>query len=268
MIAGVSRSAYYKWSTGKAQPAFDDEDYLAIKAVFDDKKALFGVRRIAMELARKGNPMSPGKICRIMQKHGLKTKVRAASPYKDAPKATEVMAAENVLNRQFIQSTVRRFFCTDITYIHWNGTFIYLSTIKDIASGEIIAWECSLHIDMQLVLDTIAHFERNMLTAIWSLKGSIMHSDRGTHYTGPQWRGVMERLGMIRSMSRVGRCIDNAPMESFFGHFKDEVSVLDCHTFDAVSLRVEQYMQYYNNHRPQWEKKKMTPVEYRNHLLA
>ncbi|MNL54266.1 hypothetical protein D3C87_1775850 [compost metagenome] len=68
-------------------------------------------------------------------------------------------------------------------------------------------------------------------------------------------------------MSRRGNCWDNAPQESFFGHFKDEAFIKECSTFEGLGEEVSKYMDYYNNYRCQWGLKKMTPVEYRNHLL-
>ena len=68
-------------------------------------------------------------------------------------------------------------------------------------------------------------------------------------------------------MSRRGNCWDNAPQESFFGHFKDEAYISSCKTYDELVTEIDEYMDYYNNYRRQWNLKKMTPVEYRNHLL-
>ena len=79
----------------------------------------------------------------------------------------------------------------------------------------------------------------------------LIHSDQGFHYTNPEYRKLLKDNNVIQSMSRKGNCIDNAPMESFFGHFKYE----------------DEYMYYYNNERYQWSRNKMTPVQYRSHLL-
>jgi putative transposase len=100
------------------------------------------------------------------------------------------------------------------------------------------------------------------------VKAGLLHSDQGVHYTNPQYIQRVEKLGLVQSMSRKGNCIDNAPMESFFGHFKDEVDFKDCKTFDELRSKIAEYIQYYNNERQQWNLKKMTPVEYRNHLLS
>ncbi|MFF3024922.1 IS3 family transposase, partial [Gottfriedia sp. NPDC057948] len=77
----------------------------------------------------------------------------------------------------------------------------------------------------------------------------------------------VKKLGLIQSMSRRGNCWDNAPQESFFGHFKDEVSIKSCQSLDELIKEITYYMKYYNHYRYQWKLKKMTPVQYRNHLL-
>ena len=84
----------------------------------------------------------------------------------------------------------------------------------------------------------------------------------------PKYIKTLKDLNMIQSMSRKGNCIDNAPVESFFGHLKDDVDYKECKTFTELNLLIEEYIGYYNNARYQWDLKKMTPVGYRNHLLA
>lgn len=143
----------------------------------------------------------------------------------------------------------------------------YLSVIKDIGSGEIVAWKVSLHIDMELVLGTVEHLRNNAALPLESFRNIMIHSDQGFHYTNPQYIEQIKNLNMAQSMSRKGNCIDNSPMESFFGHFKDDVDYQDCKTFEELNILIENYMRYYNYERYQWNLKKMTPVEYRNHLL-
>jgi len=95
-----------------------------------------------------------------------------------------------------------------------------------------------------------------------------MQSDQGFHYTHPSYSKQLQKLGCIQSMSRRGNCLDNAPTESFFGHLKDEIDTSECKTFEELEKYIDLHIHYYNNERPQWTKKKMTPVEYRNHLLG
>lgn len=201
------------------------------------------------------------KIVRIMKKYGLITKVRRKNPYKMIMKKTqEHRTFENKLDRNFMQIIPHRFFCTDITYMFFNNRVAYLSVVKDIASGEIVAWYLLPNITMELVLKTVEQMQK--------YQNALIHSDQGFHYTNPEYILKVKALEMIQSMSRKGNCIDNAPIESFFGHLKDDVDYKNCKTFEELKLLVENYIRYYNNERPQWNKNKMTPVEYRSHLLA
>jgi len=118
---------------------------------------------------------------------------------------------------------------------------------------------------MDIALRTIENLKQNQI--IPSFNGVLIHSDQGSHYTNPDYSRMVKKLHMVQSMSRKGKCIDNAPMESFFGHFKDDIDYKDCRTFEDVRVAIAKYIEYYNNDRQQWNLKKMTPVEYRNHLL-
>ena len=86
-------------------------------------------------------------------------------------------------------------------------------------------------------------------------------------YTSPIFQKLVKKAGLGQSMSRRGNCWDNAPQESFFGHFKDEAYIKKCDTLEQLKDEIKQYMIYYNNYRYQWDLKKMTPAQYRNHLL-
>lgn len=100
------------------------------------------------------------------------------------------------------------------------------------------------------------------------LKGSIIHSDQGIHYTSPNFIYTCDWFNLKQSMSSKGNCLDNAPMKSFFWHFKVEVEYKSCKTFDEFKNTISNYIDYYNNKRKQWTLKKMTPVEYKTHLLS
>lgn len=205
--------------------------------------------------------MNHKKIIRIMKKYNLIAKIRQRNPYKAMMKKTaEHRTFENKLNRDFHQLIPQKFFCTDITYLFYNNRVAYLSAVKDIACGEVVAWYLLPNITIELVLRTIKQLQ--------SRQKALIHSDQGFHYTNPEYIEKIKALEMIQSMSRKGNCIDNAPMESFFGHLKDDVDYQACKTFEELKLLIENYIQYYNHERAQWDKNKMTPVEYRDHLLA
>lgn len=269
-IAQISTSGYYKWLKKADEIARDNDDYLLIKEIFDKGRKKYGHRTIQMKLlANKSIVMNHKKVIRIMNKYRLITKIRRQNPYKMImKKSLEHRTCENILNRDFKQATPLKILCTDITYLPFNHRFAYLSVIKDIASREIVAWSLSWRIDMKLVFKTVASLKNKSKTEAWPLNNVLIHSDQGFHYTNPEYISIIKKLNMRQSMSRKGNCIDNAPMESFFGHLKDDVDYGGCKTFDELKHLIRRYIKYYNNDRQQWELKKMTPVEYRNHLLS
>lgn len=267
-IARVSRAGYYQWLKSADLRSRDYDDYLLIKDVFDKGRSKYGWRTIQMKLkSDKGVMMNHKKIIRIKNKYNLTTKIRRKNPLKAIMKKTrEHRTFGNVLDRSFKQQNPRKVFCTDITYLPFNRSMAYLSAVKDIASREIVGWNLSQHLEMDIVFDTIRNMENNK--DMPPLANALIHSDQGFHYTNPGYISKIRELDMVQSMSRKGNCIDNAPVESFFGHFKDEVDYQSCKTFEELRRLTAEYIDYYNHERPQWDLKKMTPVGYRNHLLG
>ncbi|MGE3279127.1 MAG: IS3 family transposase [Candidatus Altimarinota bacterium] len=258
-LASVSRSGYYKWLLDADQPEKDFHDFLKIKEVFEQGKRKYGWRNIKMRLPH----MNHKKIQRIMRKYGLVATVRRKNPYRAIMKKTmEHRIFPNKLQRAFHQRSPFKVFCTDITYLPFLEKFAYLSVVKDVASGEVIAWKISLHMDMALVVGTMKGMPSDLC------EEALIHSDQGFHYTNPMYIEAVKELKMAQSMSGKGNCIDNAPIESFFGHMKDELDYKACRSFEQLCSKIEQYMRYYNYERKQWTRNRMTPVEYRNHLLT
>jgi putative transposase len=265
-MAAVSKAGYYKWLKRKGQRPKDYENFLLVKSVFEKGRKRFGWRQVQMHLKNDHKIiMNHKKIRRIMNAYGLVCKVRRKNPYKMIMKKTqEHKTCENLLNRRFGQTVPRKVLCTDITYLYYSaGRRAFLSAVKDIASGEAMAWEISRNIEMELALNTI-----DKLAGLEFTADALIHSDQGTHYTNPEYQQKVKRLGFTQSMSRKGNCIDNAPMESFFGHLKDDLDIKACRTFEELVDKINGYMQYYNHKRPQWDKNKMTPAQYRDHLVA
>lgn len=256
-LANVSRSGYYKWLRTADKPDKDYQEYLKVKAAFNKGKGKLGWRALKMELPW----MNHKKIQRIMRKYGLYTKVRRKNPYKEImKKRLEHRIFPNKLQRQFHQIIPFKVFCTDITYIPLLQGFAYLSVVKDIASGEVLAWNASLYLNMDLVVETIRSLPKES-------RNALIHSDQGFHYANPFYIEAVKELGMNQSMSGKGSCIDNAPIESFFGHMKDELEYRSCKSFEELRSRICEYMIYYNYKRKQWSRNRMAPIEYRNHLL-
>jgi len=127
---------------------------------------------------------------------------------------------------------------------------------------EIISFKVSSNLGLWFVFETI-----NEANSKVNLEWALIHSDQWFHYTNPWYIKLLKDYWVIQSMSRKWNCIDNAPTESFFWHFKDEIDLSNIKCFNELVKYIENYIFYYNNKRPQWNRKKMTPVAYRNHLI-
>jgi putative transposase len=273
-IIGVSRSGYYNYFSEKSQENRKQKDKkdeivkeIILKAFFF-KGRKKGARQIKMTLAGQFQIVyNLKRIRRIMKKYSIICSIRRANPYKRMIKATQGHhIVPNLLNRQFKQGVPGKVLLTDITYLFYgNGQKAFLSTIKDGSTNEILAYHVSKRITMELATKTLLKLKKNR--NFKKTKDALIHSDQGTHYTHPGFQKLVKKLGIRQSMSRRGNCWDNAPQESFFGHFKDEASIKTCTNIDELKKEIKQYMIYYNNYRYQWNLKKMSPAQYREHLL-
>lgn len=272
-LVNVSRSGYYRWLAAEEarqlKEVADERDLLLIREHFEKRNGKVGALVLKMRLENKsGVIMNHKKIRRIMRKYGLVAKVRQANPYRKIAKATqEHQTCPNLLKRQFDQGVPEKVFLTDITYLHYEqGQCAYLSCVKDGATKQILAHYLSTSLEMTIV-------DRTLDRLIERLDGNIhpeaiLHSDQGFHYTHLRFQNRVKEAGFQQSMSRKGNCWDNASMESFFGHMKDELDYRNSLTFQELRDRIDNYIEYYNTDRYQWTLKKMAPDEYRNHLLT
>ena len=272
-IADVSTSGYYKFLKSTELRKYREANDLKTKQIilkaFNHRGYKKGSRSIKMTLENEfGIKMNRKKIQRIMRKYNIVCPIRKANPYKRIAKATkEHRVVPNRLNREFKQNTPGKVMLTDITYMPYgNNKMAYLSTIKDSSTNEILAYNLSNNLAIDIVTETI-----NKLVKLKSFKlhkDAFIHSDQGVHYTSPRFQNLLKQNNLGQSMSRKGNCWDNAPQESFFGHMKDEIDYKSCNEFEELQIMVDDYMDYYNNERCQWNLKKLTPVQYRNQLLV
>ncbi|MNI20141.1 Integrase core domain protein [compost metagenome] len=268
---GVSRSGYYNY--------LNNEKFREIKETLDEKvrdiiliaynKRGFkkGAKSIKMVLEKEHNIIyNLKRIRRIMKKYNITCPFRKANPYRKIAKATkEHSTVENKLKRKFKEGKPKEILLTDITYLFYGKSKkCYLSVIKDSVTNEILVWNLSENLTLDISIDTIKKL-KNKKFKINS--NAYIHSDQGVHYTSPTFQKILKKYKIGQSMSRRGNCWDNAPQESFFGHMKDEINLENCTTYEDVYNEIKRYINYYNNFRYQWNLKKMTPVEYRNHLL-
>lgn len=259
-IANVSVSGFYAW-TNRVVIKNDLEITSLISKIFFQYNGKIGIRRIKMELERKYKMIvNKKKIQRIKSENNLKTQIRKKRKnYLGYIRSQRWCIADNILNRKFRQKEANKVYTTDVTYLTTNKKRYYLSVVKDLGSKEIVAYNISEKHDLELILGTLRQLKKQ--------DGTIMHSDRGGLYTSFQYIQKLNELNLNRSMSRRGNCLDNAPIESFFGHLKDELEYKDCRNLEELRDKIDKYIYYYNNERYQWGLNKMTPNEFKNYLL-
>ncbi|WP_239551563.1 IS3 family transposase [Paenibacillus elgii] len=217
----------------------DQYDFQLIREHFEALNRKAGALVIKMRLEKlNGIVMNHKKIRRIMRKFGLVATIRQTNPYRKMAKATqEHRTCPNLLERQFDQGEPEKVLLTDITYMRYgNDQWAYLSCVKDGATKQILAHYLSSTLELSLV-------ERTMARLLKRLDGNIhpdaiFHSDQGVYYTHPKTRLLIAEAGFKQSMSRKGNCWDNASMETFFGHMKDELDYKDCKSLKELRLRV------------------------------
>ena len=268
-IAGVSRSGYYNWIANEsnriAREQRDRQDFERILEAYHYRGYAKGIRGIHMRLLHMDPPvlMNLKKIRRLMGKYGLACPIRKANPYRRMAKAMKSDAiAANLLNREFEKYGPRKVLLTDITYIPCCGKFFYLSVILDAFTKQVLAYVFSNSLEVDFVLETVHILMKNHGVSLDVQ--TLIHSDQGCHYTCKKFRQIVSDSGLRQSMSRRGNCWDNAPQESFFGHMKDEVgAALSLATsFEDAKAMLDDWMDYYNTDRGQWQLAKLSPNEF------
>ena len=246
----IKRSTYYKYRNSEDK---DYYDYLIIKEIFDDSKGTYGFRRVLEGVKIKyGVIFNHKKVLRIMKKYGLIPRYYKEPKSNTTKKRIEENVKDNLLKRNFKADKPNQKWCTDITYLIYNGGRAYLSSIIDLYDKKIVAYVISRSNDNKLVIDTI-------LQAIAKRKdvtGVILHSDQGFQYTSNEYRSICEAKGIQISMSKKGSPVDNSPIESWHSLLKKEV--LYTNTITSLSqyiVEVENWIEFYNTERIKNKKK-------------
>ena len=270
-IIGMPRSTYYEllhnenYGTGaRRREMRDDEDILLIRQVAEYKGYKKGYRQISMMLEDvTGKTLSPHRVLYLMRKYGMRTNIRKPSKNRKAMK--ELMKRNgkpNILMRRFRLHRPNEVRLTDVTYLDYgDDQRAYGSASIDPVTGRLICFVVSENNDLQLALDTLEAMDEYPLKS-----GGIIHSDQGILYFTDDFQASVKERDLIQSMSRRGNCWDNAPQESFFGHFKDECDYKKCSTLKELQTQIDDYRVYYNGMRRIWDHGRMTPLEYEAYL--
>lgn len=263
-IAEISRSAYYKWlHRDKSQRELQNEKLLVlISEAYEERNGILGYRQMTIKIRRELNiKVNHKRIYRLMKLAGLKSVCRKKK--YNYIKSTPEVTAENVLNRDFKAEHICEKWLTDVTeFKYGDGKKAYLSAIFDLGDRSIVSYVIGHSNNNALVFETF-----DLAAIAYPNAKPIFHSDRGFQYTNKTFKSKLDKAGMTQSMSRVARCIDNGPMEGFWGILKSEMYYLHkFNDFESLRKAIEEYINYYNTRRYQKRLNCMAPIEYRNHL--
>jgi len=265
-ILKLNRSSYYKW-LNRDQSAQEVKDAELIKHVcilYQESNGIFGYRRMQLNLKRRfGLHCNKKRVYRVMRALGMKSVIRRKRPHYI--KSTPEITAENVLNRNFTAERLNEKWLTDVTeFKYGNSEKMYLSAILDLKDKGIVAYVIGHSNNNQLAFDTFDAAVQKYPDA-----KPLFHSDRGFQYTSKVFRTKLDAQGMTQSMSRVGRCIDNGPMEAFWGTLKAEMYYLHrFNDYDTLKTAIDNYIAFYNNGRYQDKLSGLTPLEFRALSMA
>jgi putative transposase len=244
----VSVSGYYAWVTRTDSPteAWRQELVAAIEEIHADVKQRYGSPRMTAELNARGHECSENTVAELMREHGIRAKaprrfVRTTDSNHRLP------VAENILDRDFEPEGPNESWCADITYIPTREGWLYLAVVEDLFSRMIVGWSMDESMESRLVVNALG------MAVARRLKGSspselIAHSDRGSQYASEHYQRVLSEEGITCSMSEVGQCWDNAPVESFFGRLKCEVAPSETFaTRDQARAEIFEYLEVFYN---------------------
>lgn len=263
-IAKISRSAYYKW-INRDKPTHDikNEKVLnIIKNFYEESNHILSYRQMTIKITRECDlKVNHKRIYRLMKVEGLKSVCRRKR--HSYTNSTPEITAQNVLNRKFKDKQSNEKWLTDVTEIKYTGSHkAYLSAILDLGNRSIVAYKLRKFNNNAIVFEI---FDEAL--ALNPNAHPIFHSDRGFQYTSKIFKSKLGKSHMIQSVSRVGRCIDNGPMEGLWAILKTEMyNLYKFNDYKSLQSAVDNYINYYNSKRYQKRLNCMTPLEYRDYL--
>lgn len=265
----LNRSSYYKWLKRKPSKSELENAQVVewIKLLYEEQNGILGYRQMTITINREYNTnYNIKRIRRLMRILHLQSVCRKKR--YNYIKSTPEITAENILNREFYADAPNEKWLTDVTefkyYVGAEVKKLYLSAILDLYDRRIVAYKIGDSNNNKLVFDTFDEAVKNNPKA-----HPLFHSDRGFQYTNKMFNAMLKAHNMRQSMSRVGRCIDNGPMEGYWGLLKSEMYYLKkFYSKDELTQAVENYIHFYNTKRYQFRLHCMTPMEYHTAFAA
>ena len=274
----LSRSVYYYWNN-RIDPDTKNTDLMdVITTIYVDNHRRYGYRRITLQLKNKGWTVNHKTVKRLMSKlnlYGITPRAKYKSYKGDFNgtvdnkllyKKVDTKKHRTEYIRDFSTTDVNEKWTTDVSEFHIAAGKLYLSPILDMHNREIVSYSISRSPSFMQVVDML----NKAFNKHTDLSHLIFHSDQGWQYQMFQYRKALKERGITQSMSRKGNCLDNSPMENFFGKMKNEMFYgheYEFETLEQLQKAMEEYIDYYNNKRIQVKLKGLTPCQARNQSL-
>ena len=266
-VLKVSASSYYAWVDRPLSKWAREEARLEveIKAAHRRTRQVYGAEKLQYDLAEHGIKVGVCRIKRIRRKLGIrckqKWKFKATTDSRH-----KLPVADNILGQQFTVTAPNKVWTSDITYVPTDEGWLYVAGHKDLFNGDIVGYAMGDRLTRNLV-------SQSLFRAIETKRpsqGLLHHSDRGSQYCSHDYRNILKQHGFIASMSRKGNCYDNAPMESFWGTLKQELTNHRRYrTRQEATQDIIEYIEiFYRRQRRQPRLGFLSPVAYEQRYYA
>lgn len=261
-VAGIARASYYKWlNRVPSERELQNEEIIKEMRTLHKKiNGIYGYRRMKLNMDRKFNQtFNHKRISRLMKIAGIECVIRKKK--KQYKRSSQQHTAENLLDRNFTAEKANEKWVTDVTEFKYGGTKkAFLSAIRDLYDGSIVSYVIGQRNNNYLVFKTLDQ----AIESLNDVENPLIHSDRGYQYTSNEFKRRLDKVSITHSMSRVGKCIDNGPIESFWGTLKCEMYYLKSFkTYEELSKAIDNYIYFYNNNRYQERLNGLSPLEFR-----
>ena len=263
-VAGLPRSTFFYHQARLLAPDPQADLKAAVTCIFEKSHARYGHRRVHIELVKQGWAVAKKTVLKLMRSLRLVCKVRRKKRY-NSYQGEQGVAAPNLLKRKFEADAPNEKWVTDVTEFSVGDGKLYLSPVMDLFDRQIISYAIGISPNLELTNSSL----RRALATLEVGQRPLVHSDQGFQYQHPSWRALLRNAGAVQSMSRKANCYDNAVMENFFGHLKEELfhRVQFLNT-DALASALNEYIHWYNTERISIKLNGLSPVEYRVQALA
>ncbi len=259
-VLELSISGFYAWlKRGESRRKQEDALLLqAVRRLYEASRGTYGSPRIYRALKEEGWRVGEKRVALLMQRHDMRAHRKQG--YKRVGRSSaSVLAAPNILDRNFEAKEPNRKWLADMVQIATQEGWLHLAAVMDTFSRKIVGWSMATHKRSEVAQNAL-----KMAIARRRPAGALLHhSDLGSQYTDKGYRQLLTDYRITGSMSRAGSCYDNAMMESFFATLKLECARQKFATITQARLELFEYIEaWYNRQRQHSALDYLSPTEY------